>query len=85
LADDLRDCGELLDRFVFFEVDDPMRIAWARWSLTGWISTGIEARFFSIRISHSGTAGFGSGANEGSLLFDASNVRGFTSSSSAGI
>jgi hypothetical protein len=58
LADDLRDCGELLDRFVFFEVDDAMRIAWARWSLTGWISTGIEVRLFSIRISHSGTAGF---------------------------
>jgi hypothetical protein len=41
-----------------------MTIAWARWSLTGWISIGVELRFFGIRISHSGTVGFGSGANE---------------------
>ena len=45
------DCGGRLDRFGL-EGNDPIRIASGRGPLTGWISIGVEVRFFGTRSSN---------------------------------
>jgi hypothetical protein len=51
LACEPADCGGRLDRFGL-EGDDPIGIASGRRPLTGWISIGVEVRFFGTRSSN---------------------------------
>lgn len=44
------DTGESLDRFVFFEVAEPIGIASDLRSLTGWISIGADGGFVGTRL-----------------------------------